>query len=230
MHSLSAVKTAPPTNVGRTLALGIPRHPSPDPADHIDRIGTEVPFPRNGQFYAEGEPATYLYRITSGVVRSYRMTTDGRRQIIAFYVPGDFFGFETGDTHMLSAEAVTDARVRMVKRIAIMNIAMRDDDVAHQLWLHASREIRRNQEHILQFGKPARARVASFLLEMARRMPGANAATLPISRQDIGDYLDLRIETVSRIMTRFARSGAISLSNNRKITVRSLEVLGDLIA
>jgi CRP/FNR family nitrogen fixation transcriptional regulator len=230
MQSLSAVKAASLTNSAGPFAFRMPRHPPPGPTDHIDQIGTEVPFPRNGQLYCEGEPATYLYRIISGVARSYRMTTDGRRQIVAFYVPGDLFGFEAGATHMLSTEAITDTRVRMVKRTAMMNIAAEDDDVANQLWLCVGYEIRRNQEHILQFGRPADARVASFLLEMSRRMPNANAAALSISRQDIADFLDLRIETVSRIMTRFARSGAISLSNNRKISIRKPAILAQLIA
>ena len=227
MQSLSAVKAASPTNMA---AFAFRMHPAPSPTDHIDQIGTEVPFARNGQFYCEGEPATYLYRIISGVARIYRMTTEGRRQIVAFYVPGDLFGFEAGETHMLSAEAITDTRVRMVKRTAMMTIAAEDDDVAHQLWLCVGREIRRNQEHILQFSRPARARVASFLLEMSRRMPNANAAALSISRQDIGDFLDLRIETVSRILMRFARSGVISLSNNRSISVRNPTFLAQLLA
>jgi CRP/FNR family transcriptional regulator, nitrogen fixation regulation protein len=230
MQSLSAVKAASLTNSAGPFAFRMPRPPAPDPTDHIDQIGTEVPFPRNGQFYCEGEPATYLYRIISGVARSYRMTTDGRRQIVAFYVAGDLFGFEASDTHMLSTEAITDTRVRMVKRAAMMNMAAEDDDVARQLWLCVGCEIRRNQEHILQFGRPAVARVASFLLDMSRRMPNTSATALSISRQDIADFLDLRIETVSRIMTRFARSGAISLSNNRKVSIRNPKILAQLIA
>ena len=94
MQSLSAVKAASPMNTAGAFAFRM--HPAPSPTDHIDQIGTEVPFARNGQFYCEGEPATYLYRIISGVARIYRMTTEGRRQIVAFYVPGDLFGFEAG--------------------------------------------------------------------------------------------------------------------------------------
>ena len=109
-----------------------------------------------------------------------------------------------------------------------MNIANRDDDVAHQLWLNIGREIRRNQEHILQLGIAAPARVASFLLEMARRMPSADAVALSISRLDIADYLDIRIETVSRTLTQLARSGAIALSC-RKIIVRNRGLLTQLL-
>src|ERR1700720_956061 len=116
MQSLSTVKAASLPNPTGAFAFRMPGHPTSSPTNHIDQMGTEVPFARNGQFYCEGEPATYLYRIISGVARIYRMTTEGRRQIVAFYVPGDLFGFEAGETHMLSAEAITDTRVRMVKR------------------------------------------------------------------------------------------------------------------
>ena len=156
------------------------------------------------------------------------MTAEGRRQIVAFHVPGDLFGFEVGDTHTLSAEAITDVRVRIVKPASLLNIASRDDDVAQQLLLNISRENQRNQEHILQLGIAAPARVASFLLEMARRMPSAEAVALSISRLDIADYLDIRIETVSRTLTQLARSGAIALSC-RKIIIRNRTLLSQLL-
>ena len=228
MQSLTAVKAERPASPAGHVAFGVSRSPVPSPAEQFDLIGTEVAFPRKRQLYIEGESSTYLYKIVSGVARSYRMTAEGRRQIVAFHVPGDLFGFEVGDTHTLSAEAITDVRVRLFKPASLLNIANRDDDVAHQLWLNIGREIRRNQEHILQLGIAAPARVASFLLEMARRMPSADAVALSISRLDIADYLDIRIETVSRTLTRLARSGAIALSC-RKIIVRNRALLTQLL-
>jgi CRP/FNR family nitrogen fixation transcriptional regulator len=228
MQSLTATR-AVLTNPAGHMAFRMPQRPASGTVNQIDLIGTEVAFAKNGQFYCEGEPSTYLYKIVTGVARSYRMTAEGRRHIVAFYVPGDLFGFETGNTHTLCAEAVTDARVRVMKRASVLNRAAEDVDVAEQLWLSASGEIRRNQEHILQFGRSARARVASFLLEMVRRIPSGDAVALSISRQDIADYLDLRIETVSRAATRLARLGAIAISSSRKITVRNSAVLTQLL-
>jgi CRP-like cAMP-binding protein len=226
MQSLTTVKTEALANPVSHIAFRMPpQQPAPSAVDQIDLVGTDVAFAKNGQLYGEGEVPTYLYKLVSGLARSYRMTAEGRRRIVAFYVPGDLFGFEAGNSHMLSAEAVTNARVRMVKRATIMNIASHDDEVARQLWLCASREIRRNQEHILQLGRPAHARVASFLLEMTRRIPSTDTVALSISRLDVADYLDLRLETVSRTMTRLARSGAITLSSSRKITIRNRAVL-----
>jgi CRP/FNR family transcriptional regulator, nitrogen fixation regulation protein len=229
MLSLTAVKRGVLSKPLGPFAFRMKRHPALSPAEQIDLLGTDVAFARNVQFYGEGESATYFYKIVSGVARNFRMAADGRRQIVAFYVPGDLFGFEVGNTHTLSAEAIADTRVRMIKRTAIIELAAQDEEVAHHLWLSLSREIRRDQEHILQFGRPARERVASFLLEMAQRIPTADAEALSISRQDIADYLDLRIETISRTMTQFAKLGAIALSGNRKITIRDQAVLNQMI-
>jgi CRP/FNR family transcriptional regulator, nitrogen fixation regulation protein len=225
MRSLSEAKS-----VGLANSLGpLAERASPNAAasarSQFDLIGTEVAFAKGSQFYVEGDSSVYLYKVATGVARSYTMMDDGRRQIVAFYVPGDIFGFELADTHTLSAEAISDARVRMIRRASIIDRAAHDDELARQLWLSVSREMLRNQQHILQFSKPARARVAAFLLEMMRRIPFTDAVALSISRQDIADYLDLRIETVSRAMTRFAKSGAINLSNNRKITIRNPAIL-----
>jgi CRP/FNR family nitrogen fixation transcriptional regulator len=157
------------------------------------------------------------------------MAPDGRRQIIAFYVPGDLFGFELADSHSLSAEAVTAARARVIKRATIINAAASNERIANQLWISLGREIRRNQDHILKLSEPAPVRIASFLLEIGHRIPGTDATALPIPRQDIADYLNLRLETVSRTMTKIARSGAIELSNRRKITIRSRTILWQMV-
>lgn len=219
-HVLSTTAVRPPLRMARTSA--------PTGNDRIDLIGTVVTFPKNSQLYGEGDPSTYLYKIVSGFGRSCRTATDGSRQVVAFYVPGDLFGFEVGNSHTLSAEVMTNSKVRMIKRNSLMNSAAQDEDIAHHLWLYFSREIRRTQDHILQFGRPARARVASLLLEMAQRIPTADVEVLSISRQDIADYLGLRIETVSRAVSRFVKLGAITLSESRKITIRNPSVLAQL--
>jgi len=216
-------------SVGHT-SIRIPQTQPSGAADRIDQIGTVVAFPKNSQLYGEGDTSTYLYKIVSGFGRSFRTTTEGGRQIVCFYVPGDLFGFEVGDSHTLSAEVMTDSKVRMIRRNSLVSAAAQDEDVAHQLWLCVNREIRRTQEHILQFGRPARTRVASLLLEMARRIPAVEVEVLSISRQDIADYLGLRIETVSRAVSRFVKLGAITLSGNRKITIRNPSVLAQLIS
>lgn len=228
MLSLAAVNATALTRPTGHSSYRAPCNAVTDRNGQVEFGGTHVAFARNAQFYGEGDSSIYLYKLTSGLARSYRIRPDGRRQIVAFYVPGDLFGFEFSDIHTLSVEAITEARAHLIKRATIMNIASRDEEIARQLWSYAGREIRRNQDHILQLSESARAAVASFLLEMGRRIPGADAVVLPIPRQDIADYLDLRLETVSRTMTRIAKSGAIALNDKRKITIRNRSILSQL--
>jgi CRP-like cAMP-binding protein len=191
-------------------------------------MGVSMSFARNAEIYGESEPADYLYKVVSGTVRTYKVLNDGRRQIGAFYFPGDIFGLETGEEHTFSAEAVTDSKVLVIKRSTVVGLAARDNEVARQLWTLTSRELRRVQDHILLLIKTAEERVVSFLLEMAARRPGANAVELPMSRQDIADYLGLTIETVSRTLSQLEDTATIELPSSRRIVLRNRTALGRL--
>src|SRR5215472_9712696 len=98
-------------------------HPLTGP---IEMMGAPMSFPRNGEIYGEGEPADFVYKVISGTVRTYKVLADGRRQIGAFYLPGDVFGLEVGEEHGFSAEAITASKVLVAKRSALMNLAARD--------------------------------------------------------------------------------------------------------
>jgi len=185
-------------------------------------------FCRNAEIYGEGEPADYLYKVISGTVRTYKVLSDGRRQIGAFYLPGDVFGLESGDEHTFSAEAITEAKVLVVKRSALVALAERDSDVARQLWTLTGQELRRLQDHILLLIKTAQERVAGFLLEMAERRSSGNAIELPMSRQDIADYLGLTIETVSRTLTSLENAATIEVPSARRIVLRNRSALSRL--
>jgi CRP/FNR family nitrogen fixation transcriptional regulator len=186
----------------------------------IEMMGVLMPFAHNGEIYGEGEPADYLYKVVSGAIRTYKMLNDGRRQVGSFYLPGDIFGLEVGGEHTFSAEAAADSRVLVIRRSAIIALAGRDKEVARQLWMMAAVELQRAQYHIMLLVKTAQKRVIGFLLEMAARTPGASEVDLPMSRQDIADYLGLTIETVSRMVTQLENSGAIALATSRRIVLR----------
>src|SRR5579872_5100284 len=164
-------------------------------------MGAPMRFARNSEIYGEDESAEYLYQVISGAVRAYRMLDDGRRQIVAFYMPGDVFGVEAGDLHLSSAEAISDAQILVAKRSAVMARAEHEKNLARQLWMLTVHELQRVQEHSLALIKSAEERVAGFLLEMAGRNSTSVTVELPMSRQDIADYLGLTIETVSRTIT-----------------------------
>jgi CRP/FNR family transcriptional regulator, nitrogen fixation regulation protein len=192
----------------------------------IAMMGAPMTFKRNVEIYGENEPAEYLYQVVSGAVRTYKVLADGRRQIGAFYVPGDVFGLETGEMHHFSAEAMTESKVLVVKRSSLVALAARDTQVAGQLWTITARELERAQQHFLALIKTAEERVVGFLLDMASRVSGSNRFELPMSRQDIADYLGLTIETVSRTMTHLESAAAIELPTSRCVVLRNRATLG----
>jgi CRP-like cAMP-binding protein len=196
----------------------------------IEMMGAPMRFARNAEIYGEGEPAEYLYKVVTGAVRTSKVLSDGRRQVGAFYLPGDVFGLEIGDEHAFCAEAISDANVLVVKRSMVLAAAQRDNEVAQELWSATHRELHRVQEHLLLLIKSAQERVAGFLLEMAARARSAQVVELPMSRQDIADYLGLTIETVSRTFTQLESSTVIAVPTARRIEIRNRSALHRLNA
>jgi CRP-like cAMP-binding protein len=196
----------------------------------IEMIGAPMLFARNTEIYGENEPAEYLYKVISGTVRTYKVLNDGRRQIGAFYISGDVFGLEFGDKHAFSAESIADSKILVIKRSAVIGLSKRDNEVARELWALTGRELQRVQDHIMLLVKTAQERVAGFLLEMAARVPASNAVELPMSRQDIADYLGLTIETVSRTLTQLENNATITVPSSRRIVLRNRAALSRLNA
>jgi CRP/FNR family nitrogen fixation transcriptional regulator len=191
-------------------------------------MGAMMPYARNTEIFGEGDTAEYLYKVVSGTIRIYKILSDGRRQIGGFYLSGDVFGLELGDEHTLSAEAVTDTKVLVVKRSTLVALAARDATFARELYQLTARELRRAQERILLLIKSAQERVVSFLLEMTARAPAGDAIELPMSRQDIADYLGLTIETVSRTLTSLESAATIEVPTSRRIVLRNRSALNRL--
>ena len=150
-------------------------------------------FAADAEIFAEGDTADTLYKVVSGMVRSCAFLSDGRRHIDAFHKPGDVFGFEPGAEHELSAEAVIPCTVIPYRRRAL------EDDTAANLYAQALRGLSRARQHARLLGRTtAGQRIASFLLEMVTPV---GEVDLPMTRQDIADYLSLTVETVSRNFT-----------------------------
>ena len=197
-------------------------------AQSMQFMGATMSFARNSEVFGENEPADYVYCVVSGSVRTYKILNDGRRQVGGFYLPGDIFGLEFVDAHTFSAEAIAESKVLVVKRSALTAIAGRDAAIARELFALTGRELRRVQDRVLFLVKSAQERVASFLLEMAERACDENIVELPMSRQDIGDYLGLTIETVSRTLTGLDSAAAIEVQAPRQIVLRNRSILNRL--
>jgi CRP-like cAMP-binding protein len=218
-----SVRSAP---AARYQAVGTAEHAPL--GQSMQLMGAVMSYPRNTEIFGEDQHADYVYKVIGGSVRTYKILSDGRRQIGGFYLAGDIFGLQFTDEHNFSAEAITDAKVLVVKRSALNALAGRDSAIARELFDLSSRELRRMQNRVLLLIKSAQERVASFLLEMAERAAAGNVVELPMSRQDIADYLGLTIETVSRTLTCLESAAAIEVPTSRRIVLRNRSALNRL--
>lgn len=185
----------------------------------IKRIGVSKRFRKNTEVYAENEPAEYFCKVISGAVRSYKILSDGRRPVGAFYFPGDIFGLGVGATHSQSAEAVVDSDILLINRDSLVKLAATDNRILGELWKMTAAELRRIQEHGIVFVMSAQDRVVSFLLEVAEREAATSEVELPMSRSDIANYLGLTIETVSRTFKQLEQSAAIALPTFHRVVL-----------
>jgi CRP-like cAMP-binding protein len=174
-------------------------------------------FGRNAEIFAEGESAGYVYKLVSGVVRISQLLPDGRRQISAFHLPGDMFGFEADDIHHASAEAIVPVKVIAFKWHGLLTATVSSRFV-HELLNRTMIGLRQTQDHLLLLGrKNALERLAAFLLEMARRSGDDDVIDLPMPRHDIADYLGLTLETVSRMFAELKEAGIVRLESARRV-------------
>ena len=177
-----------------------------------------IRYHRDQVIVCEGDPADYIFLVLDGIVRSCRTFQDGDRSIADFYLPGELFGW-TDLNHPLSAEAATNAMVLYLKRSALLAVAARDSRIGSFLLAATTNELRRTQEHALLMSRSARCRVATFLLDLSRRLGTAKYLDLPMSHQDIADHLGLTIETVSRTITELERSELIARLSPRTLVL-----------
>ena len=191
--------------------------------------GMRLRFHSNEEVFGESESADYVYRVVSGAVRTIKFSSDGRRQIMGFHLPGDVFGLELGGEHTLSAEAIGVVEVAAIRRSLVESAAAQNSGAAKALMQLMSLQLHNAQAHALMLGrKGAGERVAAFLLQFGERFASRCEIDLPMSRADIADYLGLTIETVSRVFTQMERNRAIALPSSRHVVVRdrcALEML-----
>jgi CRP/FNR family transcriptional regulator, nitrogen fixation regulation protein len=213
MRTQSAVGSISKRSKTKTLSPATPNRLG----GPIKFLGIPVNFSRNAEIYGESEPADYFYKVVSGIVRTSKVRIDGRRQIGGFFLPGEIFGVEAGEEHAFSAEAVTDCQALLINRRLVTARAAREAAVARELWRLIGHELERVQDHILLLMKSAEERVASFLLEMAGPASAGNTVELPMTRRDIGEYLGLTLETVSRTLAHLEAAAAIEVQSGQVV-------------
>ncbi|MCA1370418.1 helix-turn-helix domain-containing protein [Bradyrhizobium sp. BRP14] len=174
------------------------------------------------EIYAEGDLIEKCYQVSTGAVRVYRLLSDGRRQVVSFHLPGEMFGFEPGLSHCFFAEAITETTLAVFGRRQMQ-------ERSRDLLALALTGMARAQQHLLVIGRQcAVERIAAFLVDLCERQGGGRQLRLPMSRQDIADYLGLTIETVSRVVTKLKERSVIVLRDARTIDIMKPDALRSL--
>lgn len=177
-----------------------------------------VTYEAGEDLFRAGDLANSVYRISKGTVVSYRLYADGRRQITGFSLPGDVIGLEAGVEYRVHAQALGPVTVRALKRRRLSVMAGDDSDLARDLWRLSLQAFRRSEDHVMILARQGAAeRVANFLLDYADSVGADDVIELPMSRQDIADYLGLTIHTVSRSLSQLEADGLISARSRRQV-------------
>ena len=192
----------------------------------FERIGVRRSFARNEEIFAEGDPADCWYKVIAGTVRLCKLLADGRRHIAEFYFSGDCFGLDSMAERLFAAEAVSEIIVMRYPRRATERLIDETPNLARGLRDMTLRDLANAQIRMMMLGRmSAPERVATFLLDMFERRDAVRTLDLPMSRNDIADYLGLTIETVCRVMSGFKRSGMIGIPTPHRIELRDRAAL-----
>ncbi len=204
-----------------------------DELTRLNALRLPMDLPHGASAFDEGEPAEYVYNLTAGYMKLYKLLPDGRRQITGFVFPGDFLGLASNKEYAHTAEAVTDASLCKFKRVQLERLFREMPKLESRLLEISRNELAEAHNQMLLLGrKSAIERIASFLLMLLKRAETLQLPTdpleIPMSRNDIGDYLGLTTETVSRTLTRLKQGGIITLNSDRRISISAHASLSEL--
>jgi CRP/FNR family transcriptional regulator, nitrogen fixation regulation protein len=200
----------------------------------LRRLFTEalvVSYAPGQEVVGEGDPTENYFLVVRGVFRAVNVTRDGRRQIFAFYMPGDMCGLEPDDSHALTIEAVNGAAMATLSRPMCHARMNRDPEFNAAIFENVTRALTHAVAHMTMVGRSsAEERLAWFLTMLSARGPerGGASIELTMQRQDIADYLGLTIETVSRTFTHLKARGLIALPTTRRVEILGHDLLSRL--
>jgi len=180
----------------------------------FEGLSQRVNFAPRSSILTQDEPAISVYNLTKGVARLYKLLHDGRRQIVGFALPGDFLGLAMAKQNGFSADAVDTVEACRFSREEFAEFVGGHPRLLQRLHEFTSHELSIAQDQMVLLGRrTAEEKVASFLVNWRdrwARLTGKSVTIpLPMSRQDIADYLGLTIETVSRTFSRLAKDKTI---------------------
>lgn len=182
----------------------------------FEHLGRRVHFHSGETVFSEEDITTSFYNVLEGVMRLYKLLPDGRRQIVGFALPGDFLGMNLSGRHNFSADAIGAVNVCQFPKGPFGRFIESRPQLLRRINELAIRELSQARAHMVLLGRrSADEKVATFLLGWRERLVAlkdpSDMVALPMSRQDIADYLGLTIETVSRTFTKLERLGVIEI-------------------
>ena len=200
--------------------------------DHLSRAPLRS-FAAKEHVFTEGDARANLYRLESGAVCLYKVMPDGRRQVLGFAYAGDLIGLGSSGEHQFNAQATKGSELRILPWSLVQRLGREDSEFAFKLYEAAARELAAAHDLLLTTGqRTAMESLAAFLLAMARRgrrgKDGKTIIDLPMTRSDIGDFLGLTIETVSRTFTKLRNLHIIDLAQCTEVHVLDMDALEDL--
>lgn len=215
--------------------LCLPRGLNHEELDELDKLVRQSrPLHRGDFLFRCGDPLSSLYAVRSGSIKLFTYTDDGEEQIIGFYLPGEIVGLDGFETnlHTCCAVALETTSLCLFPCGQLTEICKRIPSLQDQMFRLMGREISHENRLLLTIGKKnAEERLATFLSSLSSRFSqlgfSAMEFKLSMSRQEIGNYLGLTIETVSRIFSRFQKKGIIEINNKhvKLLDKRELAVL-----
>jgi CRP/FNR family transcriptional regulator, anaerobic regulatory protein len=211
--------------------------------DGLALLEQHVPFTRRvvhagDHVYLGGEAFANLHVINSGLFRSVKIASDGREQVVGLHFKGDWLGFDgiASGHYGCDAVAMDTGEVWSFRYDALLRACAEVPALMCMVHAAMSGQISRDRDSLLSLGTlPADARVADFLKywaeSLAARGLRTDQITLRMTRAEIGNYLGMTLETVSRALGRLARSGVIMFNEKgrRDISIPCVEALGDFI-
>jgi len=196
----------------------------------FSNISFEKEYSNKQNIFIQNDSATHLFNITEGNVKIYQLLDDGRIQIVGFLYPGDFFGTYRNNQYNYSAEAIGNLKVCAFDQKILDRYLDENPVLAKELLHQTSFELTLAQDRITVVGKlNAVERIAKFLLNISEQRKRIgwqnNPISLPMTRQDIADYLGLTIETVSREFSNLKSGNIIKFISSKKIYLNDIDSL-----
>ncbi|MFD2207562.1 cyclic nucleotide-binding domain-containing protein [Kiloniella antarctica] len=204
-----------------------------DDLQQLSEISSSLEISKGVTIINEQDPANYLFNVTAGSVKLYKLLPDGRRQMTGFLFPGDFLGIAMNDCYAYSAESLEDTKLCRFSRAKLEELLKILPHLENRLLNMVSNELVLAQDQMLLLGrKTAKEKVCSFLLSLSKRAKSETGPvtkiSLPMGRSDIGDYLGLTTETVSRTLTNLKKMNIIAIPTNGMLEITNLQELIDL--